>query len=183
MASTATLGLIILSDVLHQGTLAKAGVFGAVLGMIRVETVDAAIELVNRSALGNMACVFTGSGAAACKLRDEAEAGNIGISIGPTAPMAAFPFSGWKDSLFGTLHGQARPRVLHAGEGRCGPLAEGMVQTVLRRAIRLARSAVRGIPAWGGQEQVAADAAHCLPSLAAAWRLPEVLPARADADP
>ena len=57
-----------------------------------------------------------------------------------------------------------------------------MVQAILRGAIRLARSAMRGIPAWGGQEQVAADAAHCLPSLAAAWRLPEVLPARADAE-
>jgi malonate-semialdehyde dehydrogenase (acetylating)/methylmalonate-semialdehyde dehydrogenase len=108
VASTATLGPIILSDVLPEGTLAKTEFFGAVLGMIRVETVDAAIELVNHSAFGNMACVFTSSGAAACKFRDEAEAGNIGISIGATAPMAAFPFSGWKDSLFGTLHGQAR---------------------------------------------------------------------------
>jgi malonate-semialdehyde dehydrogenase (acetylating)/methylmalonate-semialdehyde dehydrogenase len=97
-----------LSDVLPEGTLAKTECLGAVLGMIRFETVEAAIELVNRSTFGNVACMFTDSGAAACKFRDEAEAGNIGTSTCATAPMAAFPLGGWKESLFGTLHGQAR---------------------------------------------------------------------------
>jgi len=180
VASTAMLGPTILSDVLPEGTLAKTEFFGAVLGMIHVETVEAAIELVNRSAFGNMACVFTSSGAAACTFRYEAEAGNIGISIGVAAPMAAFPFSGWKESLFGTLHGQARPRVLHTDEGRCGALAEGMVQTALRGADRRERSAVHGMKARGSQEQVADDAYRGLPAEAVGWRLPESLMARAE---
>ena len=59
-----------------------------------------------------MACLFTSSSAAARKFRYEADAGNTGINIGVAAPMAFFPFSGWKESFFGTLHGQS----LHAVE-------------------------------------------------------------------
>ncbi len=51
------------------------------------------------------------SGAAARRFRYEAPAGNIGINIGVAAPMAYFPFSGWKDSFFGVLHGQGRDAV------------------------------------------------------------------------
>ena len=58
-----------------------------------------------------MACLFTTSGASARKFRYEAEAGNIGINIGVAAPMAFFPFSGWKDSFFGDLHGQSHHAV------------------------------------------------------------------------
>jgi malonate-semialdehyde dehydrogenase (acetylating)/methylmalonate-semialdehyde dehydrogenase len=58
-----------------------------------------------------MACLFTSSGAAARKFRYEAEAGNIGINIGVAAPMAFFPFSGWKASFFGDLHGQGAHAV------------------------------------------------------------------------
>ncbi|MCJ7512649.1 MAG: aldehyde dehydrogenase family protein, partial [Anaerolineales bacterium] len=105
------LGPTILSDCPSAGKLANTEVFGPVLGMMHVETVDQAIELVNKSAFGNMACLFTGSGAAARKFRYEAQAGNIGINIGVAAPMAFFPFSGWKESFFGTLHGQARHAV------------------------------------------------------------------------
>jgi malonate-semialdehyde dehydrogenase (acetylating)/methylmalonate-semialdehyde dehydrogenase len=105
------LGPTILGDIPPQGKLATTEVFGPVLGLIHVKTVDEAIDLVNRSVFGNMACLFTSSGAAARKFRYEAEAGNIGINIGVAAPMAFFPFSGWKDSFFGTLHGQARHAV------------------------------------------------------------------------
>ena len=65
----------------------------------------------NRSAFGNMACLFTSSGAAARKFRYEAQVGNVGINVGVAAPMAFFPFSGWKDSFFGTLHGQGKHAV------------------------------------------------------------------------
>lgn len=58
-----------------------------------------------------MACLFTSSGAAARKFRHEAEAGNIGFNIGGAAPIAYSPFSGWKDSFFGNLHGQAGDAV------------------------------------------------------------------------
>ena len=60
---------------------------------------------------GNMACLFTSSGAAARKFRYEAKAGNIGINIGVAAPMAFFPFSGWKESFFGDLHAQGRDAI------------------------------------------------------------------------
>lgn len=78
---------------------------------MHANTVDDAIAMVNGSNFGNMACLFTSSGAAARQFRNEVEAGNIGINIGVAAPMAQFPFSGWKDSFFGTLHGQSRHAV------------------------------------------------------------------------
>jgi malonate-semialdehyde dehydrogenase (acetylating)/methylmalonate-semialdehyde dehydrogenase len=67
--------------------------------------------LVNGGRYGNMACLFTRSGEAARLFRHRAQAGNIGINLGVAAPMAFFPFSGWKDSFFGTLHGQGRHAV------------------------------------------------------------------------
>ena len=101
----------ILEDVRPEGTLGGTELFGPVLGLIHVNTVEEAIRLVNSSTFGNMACLFTSSGAAARKFRHEAQAGNIGINVGVAAPMAFYPFSGWKDSFFGDLHGQGRDAV------------------------------------------------------------------------
>jgi malonate-semialdehyde dehydrogenase (acetylating)/methylmalonate-semialdehyde dehydrogenase len=101
----------LISDIPVGGTIARTELFGPVLGMMRVETVEDAIALVNSGEYGNMACVFTSSGAAARKFRYEADAGNIGINIGVAAPMAFFPFSGWKNSFFGTLHAQGKHAV------------------------------------------------------------------------
>ena len=101
----------ILQDVDPTGEIATTEIFGPVLSLMHVETVDEAIQLINSGRYGNMACLFTTSGAAARKFRYEAQAGNIGINIGVAAPMAFFPFSGWKDSFFGTLHGQAKHAV------------------------------------------------------------------------
>jgi len=101
----------ILQDVRPGSSVANTEIFGPVLGMMHAETVDEAIRLVNSSEYGNMACLFTGSGSAARKFRYEALAGNIGINIGVAAPMAFFPFSGWKSSFFGILHGQAEHAV------------------------------------------------------------------------
>jgi len=78
---------------------------------MHAQTIDEAIELVNATFYGNMACLFTTSGAAACKFRYEAQAGNIGINIGVAAPMAFFPFSGWKESFFGDMHAQGRDAI------------------------------------------------------------------------
>jgi malonate-semialdehyde dehydrogenase (acetylating)/methylmalonate-semialdehyde dehydrogenase len=91
--------------------VATTEIFGPVMTILRLKTVDDAIRLVNSGQYGNMACIFTSSGAAARKFRNEAEAGNIGINIGVAAPMAFFPFSGWKESFFGTLHGQGKHAV------------------------------------------------------------------------
>jgi malonate-semialdehyde dehydrogenase (acetylating) / methylmalonate-semialdehyde dehydrogenase len=101
----------ILQNVDPDSAIAKTEIFGPVLSLIHVETIDDAIALVNRGQWGNMACLFTSSGAAARKFRYEAEAGNIGINIGVAAPMAFFPFSGWKESFFGDLHGQGQHAV------------------------------------------------------------------------
>ncbi len=97
----------ILNALNPEGEIAKTEIFGPVLGLMHVETIDEAIGLINSGHYGNMACLFTSSGAAARKFRYEAEIGNIGINIGVAAPMAFFPFSGWKDSFFGDLHGQS----------------------------------------------------------------------------
>ena len=101
----------ILQDIPPGGEIARTEIFGPVLGMMHVNTVDEAIELVNGGNYGNMACLFTSSGAAARKFRYEVQAGNVGINIGVAAPMAFFPFSGWKDSFFGVLHGQGKHAV------------------------------------------------------------------------
>lgn len=93
------------------GELATTEIFGPVLSVSHVNTLDEAIAAVNVSAFGNMACIFTSSGAAARKFRYEARAGNIGVNIGVAAPMAFFPFSGWKGSFFGDLHAQGRDAV------------------------------------------------------------------------
>jgi malonate-semialdehyde dehydrogenase (acetylating)/methylmalonate-semialdehyde dehydrogenase len=96
----------ILVDVPEGSQVATTEIFGPVLGVMHVSTLEEAVAVVNRSQHGNMACIFTSSGAAARKFRYEAEAGDIGINVGIAAPMAFFPFSGWKESFFGDLHGQ-----------------------------------------------------------------------------
>jgi malonate-semialdehyde dehydrogenase (acetylating)/methylmalonate-semialdehyde dehydrogenase len=101
----------VLVDVPKEGEIVKTEIFGPVLGLIHVATIDEAIDLVNTGQYGNMACLFTSSGAAARKFRYEAEVGNIGVNIGVAAPMAFFPFSGWRESFFGVLHGQGRDAV------------------------------------------------------------------------
>lgn len=101
----------LLENVNPKSELARTEVFGPVLGLLHLNTIDEAIAFVNSGEWGNMACLFTTSGAAARKFRYEAEAGNIGINIGVAAPIAFFPFSGWKASFFGDLHGQGRHAV------------------------------------------------------------------------
>jgi malonate-semialdehyde dehydrogenase (acetylating) / methylmalonate-semialdehyde dehydrogenase len=101
----------ILDNVKPGATVATTEIFGPVMTLLQVNTVDDAIRLVNEGKYGNQASIFTSSGAAARKFRYEAQAGNIGINIGVAAPMAFFPFSGWKDSFFGTLHGQGKHAV------------------------------------------------------------------------
>jgi malonate-semialdehyde dehydrogenase (acetylating)/methylmalonate-semialdehyde dehydrogenase len=97
----------ILENVHPNSELAGTEIFGPVMGLMHAETFDEALAWVNSGRYGNMACLFTSDGAAARRFRHEVQAGNIGINIGVAAPMAFFPFSGWKDSFFGTLHAQS----------------------------------------------------------------------------
>lgn len=93
------------------GEVIRTEIFGPVMSLIELKTVDEALNFVNSGVYGNMACLFTSSGANARKFRNLANAGNIGINIGVAAPMAQFPFSGWKESFFGDLHGQGRHAI------------------------------------------------------------------------
>ena len=101
----------ILDNLSPQSEIARTEVFGPVLGIMHVDSLEKAITLINQGHYGNQASLFTASGAAARKFRYEVDAGNIGINIGVAAPMAFFPFSGWKDSFFGDLHGQGKDAV------------------------------------------------------------------------
>ncbi len=101
----------ILENVPLKGKIVQTEIFGPVMSLIHVDSIEDAIAFVNSGRYGNMACLFTSSGANARQFRHEAEAGNIGINIGVAAPMAQFPFSGWKESFFGDLHGQSRHAV------------------------------------------------------------------------
>ena len=96
----------ILADVQPGSEVSRTEIFGPVLGLLHVNTLDEAISLVNQNKYGNMACIFTASGYAARRFRNEADAGDVGVNVGIAAPMAFFPFSGWKESFFGDLHGQ-----------------------------------------------------------------------------
>ncbi|MDP4129643.1 MAG: CoA-acylating methylmalonate-semialdehyde dehydrogenase [Bacteroidota bacterium] len=101
----------ILENIPVDGELIKTEIFGPVMSLLHMKTVEESIAFINSGKYGNMACLFTSSGASARKFRNQALAGNIGINIGVAAPMAQFPFSGWKDSFFGDLHGQGRHAI------------------------------------------------------------------------
>ncbi|HJN65313.1 MAG TPA: CoA-acylating methylmalonate-semialdehyde dehydrogenase [Pirellulales bacterium] len=101
-----------------ESALAKEEIFGPVLSIMRVETLEDAIAVTHRSPYGNMAVMFTDSGYAANKFKETAGAGMIGINVGVPAPMAVFPFCGWKDSFFGTLHSNGEDSVRFYTEGR-----------------------------------------------------------------
>jgi malonate-semialdehyde dehydrogenase (acetylating)/methylmalonate-semialdehyde dehydrogenase len=101
----------ILTDVQPGSQIWKTEVFGPVLSLMHVNTIEEAIQLANSHSYGNQASLFTSSGAAARKFRNEVEAGNIGINIGVAAPMAFYPFSGAKESFFGDMHGQGSDAV------------------------------------------------------------------------
>jgi malonate-semialdehyde dehydrogenase (acetylating)/methylmalonate-semialdehyde dehydrogenase len=101
----------ILEGVPLDGEIVKTEIFGPVMSLIPLNTIDEAVDFINRGSYGNMACLFTSSGASARRFRSEVLAGNIGINIGVAAPMAQFPFSGWKESFFGDLHGQGRHAI------------------------------------------------------------------------
>ena len=104
--------------------------------------------IVNGSRFGNGTSIFTESGAAVRRYRHEVEAGMIGVNIGVAAPVAFFPFSGWKDSFLGDLHahGARRGRVLHAQEDRHEPLLlrRPGQRRLLRRALTFLARAPRG---------------------------------------
>jgi malonate-semialdehyde dehydrogenase (acetylating)/methylmalonate-semialdehyde dehydrogenase len=97
-------GPTILDDVTPQMDIAREEVFGPVLCVIHAASLDEAIGIVNASRFGNGTSIFTESGSSVRRYRHEVQAGMVGVNIGVAAPVAFFPFSGWKDSFLGDLH-------------------------------------------------------------------------------
>src|SRR5699024_9468950 len=79
-------------------------IFAPVLSISRVKNVDEGIALSNQSSFANGACIFTNDGGNVRRFREKIDAGMLGLNIGVPAPMAFFPFSGWKNSFYGDLH-------------------------------------------------------------------------------
>ena len=101
----------VISGIDPGSDLTTTEIFGPVLSLREAADLDEAIDIIAGNPYGNAASIFTSNGSAARKFRYEAPAGNIGVNIGVAAPMAYFPFSGWKDSFLGVLHGQGRDAI------------------------------------------------------------------------
>jgi malonate-semialdehyde dehydrogenase (acetylating)/methylmalonate-semialdehyde dehydrogenase len=106
------LGPTLFDHVTPEMTIYKDEIFGPVLIVLRVDTLDEAIALVNRNPYGNGTAIFTNSGGAARRFEHEIEVGMVGVNVPIPVPMAFFSFGGWKQSLFGDLH-------VHGMEGIC----------------------------------------------------------------
>jgi malonate-semialdehyde dehydrogenase (acetylating) / methylmalonate-semialdehyde dehydrogenase len=91
--------------------LAREELFGPLLTVVEVADLDAALEFLNGSRYGNAGAIFTRSGEAARRYRHGAEAGMLGVNVGVPAPVAWFPFAGWKDSCDGDLHANGSDAV------------------------------------------------------------------------
>lgn len=98
----------VFTDVDPQMTIAREEIFGPVLCICPVQSLDEALEVIHASPYGNAANIYTTSGAAVRKFKYEARCGNLGVNIGVPAPMAMFHFAGTKQSFFGDLHAQGR---------------------------------------------------------------------------
>lgn len=105
------LGPTIFDLVKPDMTIAREEIFGPVLSVLRAADLDEALAIVNSSRFGNSAVIYTENAKAVRQFREEAEAGMLGVNVGVPAPMAFFPFSGWKDSFYGDLHANGKDGV------------------------------------------------------------------------
>ncbi|HEX7060269.1 MAG TPA: CoA-acylating methylmalonate-semialdehyde dehydrogenase [Solirubrobacterales bacterium] len=94
-----------------ESELAREELFGPLLTLVEVPDLDAALEFLNGSRYGNAGAIFTRSGEAARRYRYGAEAGMLGVNVGVPAPVAWFPFAGWKDSCDADLHANGADAV------------------------------------------------------------------------
>ena len=101
----------ILDKVQPGSRVSRDEIFGPVLSVIRPKNLDEALELVNASPKGNGAVIFTRDAGTARRFCMEVEAGMVGVNVGVPAPMAFFPFAGWKGSFFGDLHTTGKDAV------------------------------------------------------------------------
>ncbi|WP_449355364.1 CoA-acylating methylmalonate-semialdehyde dehydrogenase [Virgibacillus natechei] len=101
-------GPTIFDNVTTEMKIWQDEIFAPVLSIVRVSDLDAAIEITNKSPFANGACIFTKDGGSVRQFRETIDAGMLGVNIGVPAPMAFFPFSGWKDSFYGDLHANGK---------------------------------------------------------------------------
>ncbi|WP_088328745.1 CoA-acylating methylmalonate-semialdehyde dehydrogenase [Lacimicrobium sp. SS2-24] len=104
-------GPTVFSDVTEQMSIYKEEIFGPVLCCVTVDTLEEAIELVNRNPYGNGTSIFTANGAAARKYQHEIEVGQVGINVPIPVPLPFFSFTGWKNSFYGDLHAYGKQAV------------------------------------------------------------------------
>lgn len=102
---------VLFDQVRPEMAIAQEEIFGPVLSVIRVDSLDEAIEVANRSRFGNASAIFTRDGKSAREFRQRIEAGMVGINIGVPAPAAYFPFVGWKGSVYGDLAATGRDAI------------------------------------------------------------------------
>ncbi|BBX69338.1 hypothetical protein MPSYJ_27990 [Mycolicibacterium psychrotolerans] len=98
------LGPTLLDNVTPDMSVYTDEIFGPVLSVLRVDTYDQALELINSNPYGNGTAIFTNDGGAARRFQNEVEVGMVGINVPIPVPMAYYSFGGWKASLFGDSH-------------------------------------------------------------------------------
>ena len=107
----AWVGPTLIANVQPNTSMASEEVFGPVLALMKADSFDEAVDIINQSRYGNAASIFTNSGRQARQFKYSVNAGNIGVNIGVAAPSASFPFGGQKDSFYGDLHGQGMDSI------------------------------------------------------------------------
>jgi malonate-semialdehyde dehydrogenase (acetylating)/methylmalonate-semialdehyde dehydrogenase len=98
------LGMTLLDDVTPEMTVYRDEIFGPVLSVVRVDSYDEGLALINRNPYANGTAIFTRDGGAARRFQNEVEVGMVGINVPIPVPVAYYSFGGWKDSLFGDTH-------------------------------------------------------------------------------
>ena len=98
------LGTTLFDQVKTNMKIYQDEIFGPVLVVLRADTIEEAIALVNANPYGNGTAIFTNSGGAARRFQEEIQVGMVGVNVPIPVPMAFYSFGGWKNSLFGDLH-------------------------------------------------------------------------------
>jgi malonate-semialdehyde dehydrogenase (acetylating)/methylmalonate-semialdehyde dehydrogenase len=104
-------GPTILDNVTGDMRIAREEIFGPVHSVVRVDSLEEAVEFTNGSSFGNACSIYTENGAAVRYWRENVEAGMLGVNVGVAAPMAFFPFNGVKNSFYGDLHATGKDGV------------------------------------------------------------------------
>lgn len=111
-------GPTLFDHVTPEMTIYKEEIFGPVLAVLRVDTYEEALDLINSNPYGNGTAIFTNDGGAARRFENEVEVGMIGINVPIPVPMAYYSFGGWKNSLFGDSHAHGTEGVQFFTRGK-----------------------------------------------------------------